>query len=155
MSYQPGVYRAQGGNELVVASTTSGGTQGKITVQGQSAGIQFPVQTLTSTQTGTNITPHGLTTLVATTTAPTYTIAAPIAAGLLKLIAITSATSAASSVKVAAASTGIRVGVTGDNQVTITSTGVGAGVVLCSASTAIWAICSPGLSSQVSSAQTT
>lgn len=155
MSYQPGVYRAQGGNELVVASTTSGSQQGKITVQAQSAGIQFPVQALTSTQTATNITPHGLTTLVATTTGPTYTIQAPTATGLLKLIAISAATSAASSVVVAAETTGIKIGVTGDNQVTITSTGTGAGVVLCSASTSAWAVCSPGLSSQVTAAQST
>jgi hypothetical protein len=83
-SYQPLVYRKQGGNELVVASG------GKITVE--SGGIieyqsgAFPTQAVTvMTTTSGTITNNGLTT-IGTTIASAYTLATPSAAGMSKTI---------------------------------------------------------------------
>ena len=151
--YNAGVYRKQGGNELVVASTTSGANQGKITLEAGSLGVAYPTQALTSTETGTNMTVLGLTTLEATTTGPTYTLPAPPGAGVIKGIAVSAATSAASNVVVAGETTGIQIGPTGDNQITITSTGACAGVLLWSVSTSNWAVVGGG--TQVSAAQST
>lgn len=110
--YQPAVYREQGGNTIVIASS------GKISMENGStmtvasgaavgfdsgatlsvaSGVTFyeAAQTLTTTGTATAVTANGFTLLTATTTGPTYTLAAPTYAGQAKDIAITASSSGA------------------------------------------------------------
>jgi hypothetical protein len=126
MTYQPKVYREQGGNKLVVASggslqldsgsscsmatnleVASGGSLavasggniavasgGAVTVAA-GAYQTMPYQTLTSTQTGTAINTYGVTMLGGTTTGPTYTLAAPSAAGQFKWLILNPSSSGA------------------------------------------------------------
>lgn len=99
----------------------------------------WPVETVAA---GGTLNVYGLSSLVATTTGPTFTLPNPVT-GSIKGISVSSATSAASNV-VVQASTGVQVGVSGDNQITITSTGANAGVVLWGASTSTWAVLGGG-----------
>jgi len=95
VTYQPKTYRKQGGDELVVASS------GKITVESggqidiESGGyLAKPIQTLTTTQTATAVTNYGVSYLSASTTGPTYTLAAPVA-GTVKSIVLNPSSSGA------------------------------------------------------------
>lgn len=140
-NYSPKIYKKQGGLEQVISS---GGTQtiesGGI-VNYQSGGyFKVPVQTLTSTQTATNATNFGLTVLTGTTTGPTYTLAAPSAAGLMKQFSMTSSSSGATHRAVIRSnSTGVSFDTTGGNQVTMATSAV-RGLTLVSQSTAAWRI---------------
>lgn len=148
MSYNSAIYRKQGGKELVVASsgdiTVESG--GEITLQSgaiqtfQSGGyFKYPVQTLTSTQTGTNAINFGLTVLTGTTTGPTYTLAAPVA-GVPKQFSMTSSSSGATHRAVIRSnSTGVSFDTTGGNQVTLATSAL-RGISLVGASTVSWRI---------------
>jgi hypothetical protein len=105
MTYQPKVYRKQGGADLVIASggkldLESGSTMtvaGDVTLSGTlniTGYTRIPYQTLTTTQTATPITNYGVSVVAISTAAvAAYTLAAPVAAGMLKEI-IASPTSA-------------------------------------------------------------
>jgi hypothetical protein len=117
MSYQPPVYRKQGGAELVVASS------GILTVE--SGGyMKVPVQTLAKTETATNVTNYGITQIAASSTAPTYTLAAPVA-GVVKDVVLEKGSSGAGYTAVLQSnSTGVAFDSTGSNQITMGTTTV-------------------------------
>lgn len=85
MTYQPAVYRKQGGDELVVASS------GKITVDSGGVIVNTP-QSLGVADVATAITPSGNTILVGTTTGPAYTLDVGVA-GYEKRIVMTASSS--------------------------------------------------------------
>lgn len=154
MSYNAKVYRKQGGDELVVASG------GKLTLESGSsftlasdlelasgskvsyaAGsyFQVPIQTLTSTQTATNITNFGLSVLTGTTTGPTYTLAAPVV-GLTKYLSLTHSSSGATHRAVVNSNTtGVSFDTTGGNQLTFATSAL-RGISLVAQTTAKWRI---------------
>lgn len=131
-TYQPYVYRKQGGNELVIAS---GGT---ITIE--SGGYTSePVQTLTSADTATTVLNYGMSVLQATTTGPTYTMAAPIV-GLRKILAISHTSSGVTHrCVVRSNSTGVAFDTTGGNQITFATSAL-KGCTLYAQTTAAWKI---------------
>lgn len=159
-SGQCAIYKAQGGNRLVVDSSgeldvLSGGkidveSGGEINLSGaldiESGGtVNFasggywtvPVQTLTTTQTATNITNFGFTLLTATTTGPTFTLAAPVA-GVTKFIALSASSSGATHRAVINSNTtGVSFGSTGGNQITL-ATSAAMGVTLVAQDTTNW-----------------
>lgn len=162
-TYQPKVYREQGGDELVVTSSGVLTLEGTLTVASggsvavasggsiaaaSGASVTFaagayitePVQTLTSTQTATNVTNYGLTLLTGTTTGPTYTLAAPSAAGMTKYLSLTHSSSGATHrCALNSNSTGVSFDTTGGNQITFATSAL-RGVTLKSASTTSWRI---------------
>lgn len=102
MTYQPAVYRQQGGDSLIVASSgtvtvNSGGTinvdSGGILSLDSGAIYYETAQTLAVANVATPVTANGFTLLTATTTGPSYTLAAPTYAGQAKDIAITATSS--------------------------------------------------------------
>lgn len=122
MTYQPKIYRKQGGDALVV--TTSGY-------------IQFPVQTVSSS--ATTITASGASLVTGTTVGPTYLISNPIT-GVLKHIALAGASSGATHrAIIAPASTGVAFDTTGQNNITLATSAL-RGVTLIGLSTAAWAV---------------
>lgn len=99
----------------------------------------FPVQTLTSTQTATNVTNFGCSILTGTTTGPTYTLAAPVA-GVTKFLSMTSSSSGATHRCILKSnSTGVSFDTTGGNQVTFATSAL-RGMTLFGASTTSWRI---------------
>lgn len=162
MTYQPKVYRKQGGADLVIASggkldLESGSTMtvaGDVTLTAAtiagtatvSAGLnitgytRIPYQSLSSTQTATEISQSGVTLLATSTgTAPAYTLATPSAAGILKELIVTP-TSAAGTCTVFSGSTGrpFTYGVTSGNTLTLGTTRHS--VTLLSLGTSAWQI---------------
>lgn len=136
MGYQPNIYRKQGADELVVASG------GSITVE--SGGSQtLPVQTLAKTQTGTDVTNFGISEVAGSSTAPTYTLAAP-TAGTVKHIALTQDTSIAGTTGYTAVvqtnSTGVSLASSGPNQITLGTSTVH-NIALVGISTTKWRVC--------------
>lgn len=132
MSYQGKVYRAQGGNELVVASS------GKITVEA-GGHVAFPVETGT---TATALTAMGLSLVTRGTTATgtnTYTMKAPII-GVPKWITATTATSS-ESVTITGVTTGVTFGSGAMPKLVFTSAGCAA---LIGRTTAIWDVVNVG-----------
>lgn len=104
MTYQPATYRKFGGNELVVASSgkiqvESGGEvnfdSGGILSIDSGAVVYEVAQALGTADVATEVTANGFTLLTATTTGPTYTLAAATYAGQAKDIAITATSSGA------------------------------------------------------------
>ena len=113
MTYQPKVYRKQGGDELVIASggnitvesggtldiegvqtiksaltVPSGGTlsvaSGGLATVDAGGAVGIPYQALGSSQVAIPVNSYGVSFLVGTTTGPAYTMAAPTAAGVIK-----------------------------------------------------------------------
>lgn len=128
MTYQPKVYRKQGGDELVIASG------GKITVEtgGYVAGYTETIST-----SATALTAAGLSVVTGTTVGPTYLIANPIT-GVLKFISLAAASSGATHrAIVAPASTGVSFDTTGENRITLATSAI-RGVTLYGASTTAW-----------------
>lgn len=170
MSYQPAVYRRQGGNEIVVDSSGFGRAAGTVTVKSaghidlESGGeinvasgghvdiasggyvdyasggyAKVPIQTLTSTQTGTQAINFGLTVLTGTTTGPTYTLAAPVV-GVQKSFSMTSSSSGATHRAVILANTtGVSFDTTGGNQITLATSAL-RGISLVAQTTAKWRV---------------
>lgn len=98
-----------------------------------------PIQTLTSTQTATNVTNFGLTVLTGTTTGPTYTLAAPVA-GVTKFLSMTSSSSGATHRAVVNSNTtGVSFDTTGGNQITLATSAL-RGITLVAQSTTKWRI---------------
>ena len=126
--YQPKVYRAQGGAELVIASG------GKITVEtgGYVAGY---VETISTSATA--LTAAGLSIVTGTTAGPTYLIANPIT-GVQKFISLVATSSGVTHrAVIAPASTGVSFDTTGANQVTLSTSAI-RGISLYGASTTAW-----------------
>lgn len=128
MTYQPKVYRKQGGNELVV------GSGGKITVEtgGYVAGY---VETISTSATA--LTAAGLSIVTGTTVGPTYLIANPIT-GVPKFISLAAASSGVTHrAIIAPASTGVSFDTTGANAITLATSAIRA-CVLYGASTSAY-----------------
>ncbi len=148
MSYQPSVYREQGGAKLIVTSSGRGFAEGEIEIQSgghidvQSGGhVIMPVQTLGSSQVATNITNYGYTNITATTTGPTYTLAAPTRVGLLKhIICGVVAGSSPGTAIVNSNSTGVSFSAGNEN--TLTFNAEDDAVLLVAQTTAAWRIVS-------------
>lgn len=146
MTYNAKIYRKQGGNEMVVASggvitVDSGASIAMSGTMSFAAGAytQVPIQTLTSTQTGTNVTNFGLTVLTGTTTGPTFTLAAPVV-GLQKTLSLTCSSSGATHRAVVRSnSTGVSFDTTGGNQITLATSAL-RGATLVAQTTAAWRI---------------
>lgn len=103
-SYQPAVYRKQGGDELIVASSgtitvESGGTinvdSGGTLSVASGGNFYEAAQSLAAADVATPVTNNGFTEVVGTTTGPTYTLAAPTYAGQAKDIAMSASSSGA------------------------------------------------------------
>jgi hypothetical protein len=151
MTFSHTMRRLQGGEELVVASTTAGGTNpGRITCQSGSYGVLVPVQTLGTSQVATNVAEIGYTSIVASTTAPAYTLAGPSIAGLQKMIRVESNTSSGTAV-LQTSSTGVTISSSG-NQLTFNA--VNNGALLVSVSTAAWRMIVPATTSTVGTQST-
>lgn len=162
MSYNVPVRREQGGKKLVVASSgelevLSGGVidiqagssfscatdiemqSGASIVYAAGSAFKVPIQTLTSTQTGTNITNFGLSVLTGTTTGPTYTLAAPVV-GVQKYLSLTHSSSGATHRAVVNSNTtGVSFDTTGGNQLTFATSAL-RGISLVAQTTAKWRI---------------
>ena len=132
MSYQPKVYRKQGGDQLVVAS---GGS-----IVYEAGGYPtVPIQSLAAADVATTVTNYGLTVLTGTTTGPTYTMAAPIV-GLFKGVSLTHSSSGVTHRCVLRSnSTGVSFDTTGGNQITFATSAL-RGVSLVAETTAKWRI---------------
>lgn len=96
MTYQPKIYRQQGGATLTVASggTIGVASGGSLTVAA-GAYMSQPYQSLGSSQTATSINIDGVTLLTGTTTGPTYIIGAPSVAGIAKWLVLNPSSSGA------------------------------------------------------------
>lgn len=128
MTYQPKIYRKQGGSELVVSSG------GKITVEtgGYVAGYVETVST-----SATALTAAGLSIVTGTTVGPTYLIANPIT-GVPKFISLAAASSGVTHrAIIAPASTGVSFDTTGANAITLATSAIRA-CVLYGASTSAY-----------------
>lgn len=138
--YHRGVYRAQGGDELVVASSGAITVQSGGIVNYQAGGyFKYPVQSLGSSQTATTVTNFGLTVLTGTTTGPTFTMAAPVV-GLDKQISLSHSSSGATHRAVLRSnSTGVSFDTTGGNQLTFATSAL-RGASLIAETTAKWRI---------------
>lgn len=128
MTYQPKIYRKQGGNELVISSG------GKITVEtgGYVAGYTETISTSADL-----LTAAGLSVVTGTTAGPTFLIADPIT-GVAKYIALAATSSGITHrAIIAAASTAVTFDTTGANLLTLTTSGI-RGITLYGASTTAW-----------------
>lgn len=122
-------YRDQGNALDVIGGELRVADDGVLTVA---------VQTLGTSEVATNITNAGLTTITASTTAPDYTLAAPVA-GTQKIIACTANTSSGTAV-ISTNSTGVSLTSSGDNNVTFNS--IKDRLMLIGSSTTAWIITS-------------
>lgn len=104
MTYQPKVYRQQGGSTLTIASggslsLESGSSfnvaSGSGITVAAGAYMAQPYQTLGSSQVATSINIDGVTLLTGTTTGPTYLLGAPSAAGISKWLVLNPSSSGA------------------------------------------------------------
>lgn len=154
MSYQPAIYRAQGGAELVLDSSGFGRGAGTLTVKSggtvnlesgaalnlaSGSALASPVQALGSSQTATTVTNFGLTVLTGTTTGPTFTMAAPVV-GYRKSLSLSHSSSGATHRAVVRSnSTGVSFDTTGGNQVTLATSAL-RGITLEAQSTTKWRI---------------
>lgn len=153
-SYQPPVYRKQGGAELVVASSgiitvESGGSMdvesggsidiesgGSITLA-SGANLRHAVSTVATS--ATTITADGFSLVTGTTVGPTFLIANP-KVGVVKYIHLTSTSSGATHrAIIAPASTGVSFDTTGANQITLATSAL-RGVTLIGQTTAIYRV---------------
>lgn len=155
MSYQPKVYKKQGGTEQVIASGGYQTVESGGYVDYQAGGyFKLPVQTLGSSQTATNITNFGLTRLTGTTTGPTYTLAAPVV-GLQKYLFLNATSSGVTHRAVVNANTtGVSFDTTGGNQLTLATSAV-RGVSLVALTTAAWKIVGVYTGATIAAARTT
>lgn len=168
MTYQTGVYRKQGGDDLVIASSgtitmESGSTMtiasgaaatlagtltiasgGAVTVASGasvtlSAGAVLAWPVQTAGTTATTITAVGLTMVGATTDAPTYLMSNPVV-GVRKWLSIAAASSGdEGNAIIAAATTGVSFDTSGQNKITLETTSL-RGVSLVGVTTARWAV---------------
>lgn len=160
-TYQPKVYRKQGGDELVITSSGTLTVEGRLDLASGSSfsfasgsGFAVPTQTLTSTQTATNITNFGLSILTGTTTGPTYTLAAPVA-GTLKWISMTSSSSGVTHRAVINANTtGVSFDTTGGNVITMATSAI-RGLTLVGASATSWRVAGVYTGASIGTARTT
>lgn len=132
-TYLAGNYQEQGANRWVVGGEldiVSGGNMdvesgGSITLA--SGGVmKRPVQTLAKTQTATAIVQGGICVVEASTTAPTYTLAAPVV-GTVTFVGVNSNTSAGTA-KILSSSTGVSFTTSGANQITLGTSFRGASI---------------------------
>lgn len=130
-------YHDQGGARTVIGGELDVVEGGVINIEAGGS-ITSPVQTLGTSQVATSITVGGLTTITASTTAPAYTLAAPVA-GVQKIIACTANTSSGTAV-INTNSTGVSLTSSGDNVMTMNS--IKDRVILIAASTTSWIISS-------------
>lgn len=148
-TYRGGVYRAQGGDSLVVASSgtiTNEGTftsTGTVTIQHSTAGYMADsVQDLRSSTAGT-LTAFGIS-LLGTTQAGAFTLPAPAFAGVRKSIFNTNNGATTVTKVVTTASTAVTVVSTSDGLGatlrTITFTDGGEGIDMIAATSAAWAV---------------
>jgi len=145
MSYNADIYREQGGKKLVVGSSgeieirSSGFVDvqdgGYIAYAAGAAFVQSLVELGTS-QVATNVTGFGATTIVASTTAPAYTVAAPERAGQMCWVNVVQNTSSGTAV-LQTSSTGVSISSTGANQITFNAL---EGVALIAKSTTGWRV---------------
>ena len=130
-------YQEQGGGRTVIGGELDVVSGGQINIEAGGS-ITFPVQALAVADVATNVTNFGLTTIVASTTAPAYTLAAPVA-GNQKIIACTANTSSGTAV-INTNSTGVSLTTSGDNTMTLNS--IKDRVILVASSTTAWIITS-------------
>lgn len=167
MGYQSGVYRAEGGDALVIASSgkismESGSTMtiasgaavtvagtltvasgGAVTVASGGAvtgasGAITAWPVQTAATTATVITAVGLTMVTATTVPPSFLMTNPLV-GVRKWLAIAGTTADDVQAVIAAATTDVSFDSSGQNKITLASTGL-RGVSLVGVTTASWAV---------------
>lgn len=124
MTYNAKVYRAQGGNQIVV---------------GAGGSIKFNDQTLTALQSATPVTPGGVSFLQGTTTGPAYSIANPIAGVLKQIVLAPTSSGATHRAVLRTGTTGVSFDSTGGNQITLATSAL-KGVSLVGASTSAYRI---------------
>ena len=146
-TYQPDNFREQGGRWVIGAQcdVVSGGTiqfeSGASMSLADGASWAMPVTARTVATVATAIPEFGITTIVASTTAPTYTLAGPESAGLTKIIAVTSNTSSGTA-KVNSSSTAVIFNSTAATNNQLTFDNVADRVLLVSLTSAMWTIVS-------------
>ena len=111
-------YREQGNARDVIQGELDIVSGGALNLEA-GAVLTVPVQTLGTSQVATNITNCGLTTITASTTAPTYTLDAPVA-GVQKTIACTANTSSGTAV-INTNAVGVTLSTSNDNAMTFNS----------------------------------
>ncbi len=131
-------YQEQGAARNVIGGELDVVSGGAINIE-DGGSITLPVQTLGTSQVATDVTNYGLTTVAATSTGPTYTLAAPVA-GVSKIIACTANTTASGTALINTNSTGVSLTSSGDNVMTMNS--IKDRVILVAASTTSWIIAS-------------
>lgn len=135
MSYQPKVYREQGGASLVIASGGTVTNKGSISCSSAGYVASEVVQTVSSS--ATTINAYGLSIVTGTTVGPTYLIANPIT-GVPKYISLAAASSGVTHRAIIAhASTGVSFDTTGANALTMATSAI-RGISLIGASTTAW-----------------
>lgn len=151
----------QAGSSMTCAGTlelASGGIvqmqSGSYTEYQSGAYWKVPIQTLTSTQTATNITNFGLSRITGTTTGPVFTLAAPVI-GVTKFLSLTCSSSGVTHRAVINSnSTGVSFDTTGGNQVTL-ATSATRGLTLVALTTASWRICGVYTGASIAGQKTT
>jgi hypothetical protein len=143
MGYQTGIYRKQGGDEMIVASSGAITVESGGTINVDSGGIFFcDPQTLTSATVSTVITPSGATFLTGTTTGPTYLLPTPVAGYAKDLSLIATSSGATHRAVIYCNSTGRTIGnIAGDvaNQMTL-ATSACSGARLVASSSLAWRV---------------
>lgn len=143
MTYQPKVYRQQGGDTLNIASggTMAVASGGAVTVAA-GAYATMPYQALGSSQTATAINAYGVTVLTGTTTGPTYKLSAPSAAGICKWLVLNPTSSGATHrcVVSTSASGAIIVHHSNDGDLLTLNTSAQGGAMLIATGTTAWRV---------------
>jgi hypothetical protein len=135
MTYQPKIYRAQGGASLVVSSGGAITVAGSVAVS--SGGYISSEIVQTAATSATVINAYGLTIVTGTTVGPTFLISNPIT-GVPKYINLAASSSGATHrAIIAPASTGVSFDTTGENNITLATSAI-RGVTLVGASTTAW-----------------
>ena len=135
MTYQPKIYRAQGGASLVVSSGGAITVAGSVAVS--SGGYISSEIVQTAATSATVINAYGLTIVTGTTVGPTFLISNPIT-GVPKYINLAASSSGVTHrAIIAPASTGVSFDTTGQNNITLATSAI-RGVTLVGASTTAW-----------------
>lgn len=143
-TYQPKIYKQQGGSNLTVTSSGTVTLEGALTVSSggsitysSGSSLVVPVQTVSSS--ATTITNFGVSNITGTTAGPTYLIANP-GTGVPKWLNLAATSSGATHrAIIAAASTGVSFSTTGANQLTLATSGT-RNVMLVGMSTAAYRV---------------
>ncbi len=153
VTYQPSNYEEQGGARTVIGGELDVVSGGQIDIESggsinlasgaalniaSGASLGFAVQSLGTSQVATNVIANGLTTVTASTTAPNYTLDAPVV-GETKHLACTANTSSGTCT-FSSNSTGVSFTSSGDNLLTMNS--LADRVTLIAATTLAWIITS-------------